>query len=223
MKYVADKEILEELLKEAESYLDKRLTYENNDVRSWNDSLKRQCERIYGKGSHVSNVFNNRMYDVGVYSGLESDEELEEESIDALNCGLQQTIADLKRLIKKYDYTINDAEKNVSKSKNIEDKPTININVDASNKNNISNSVTNSITIKSYVEVKEEIENNTYLDDNSKRKLLEKLSEIEKLENCKESKAKKWDIGKKILAFIIDKGADIAISYIPLILQAISK
>ena len=210
-----DKRILEELLEEAESYLNKGLTYENNDVRSWNESLKRQCERIYGKGSRTSNMFNIRLYDVGAWSTLDSDEEIEAKAIEALNDGLKHTISDLKRLIKEYDYTVDDSKKIVKDNKNAEDKLPISIYVDASNKNNFSNTVTNSIIIKSYDEVKDEIENNTYLGDNSKKELLEKLDEIKKLENSKESKSKKWDVGKKILAFIIDKGVDIAIEYIP--------
>ena len=219
---MTDKDILNDLLKEAESFLNKNFTYYNKDIRAWNDSLKRQCERIYGKGSRVSNMFNNRLYSSGIYSPYEKDE-FYEEDIEALNEGLQQTICDIKRLIKEYDYTFKDKEKKVNSSKTIKDKQTININVDASNMNTVSNSNVNSIFIKSYDEVRNEIENNTYLDEESIKQLLEKLVEIKELENSKESKAKKWSIGKKILAFILDKGADVAISFIPLILQAISK
>lgn len=39
----------------------------------------------------------------------------------------------------------------------------------------------------------------------------------------KESRAKKWEKAKKILSFILDKGADIAIMYIPQIINAINK
>ena len=38
--------------------------------------------------------------------------------------------------------------------------------------------------------------------------LIEKLNEITELQNSKESKSKKWDKAKKILSFLLDKGAD---------------
>lgn len=216
---MSDKDMLNELLKEAESFLNHNLTYDDNNVKAWNNQLKRVCEKIYGKGSRISNMFNNRTYSVGLFC----DEVEEEEEIETLEYGLKQTICDLKRLIKEYDYEFKDKEKISNKSKKDNDKPMISINVDTSNKNTISNNISNTIAIKSYKEVRDEIENNTYLDDKSKEELLEKLNEVEELENSKENKSKKWDIGKKILGFILDKGADVAISYIPLIIQAISK
>ena len=216
---MSDKDMLSDLLNEAESFLNQKLTYDDNNVRAWNNQLKRVCEKIYGKGSRTSTMFNNRMYSVGIYC-----DELEvEEEIEALENGLKQTICDLKRLIKEYDYEFKDKEKSSNKTKSEKNKPTISINVDASSNNRISNNNTNNISIKSYKEVREEIDNNTYLDDNSKKELLEKLEEIEELEKSKDNKSKKWAVGKKILEFIIDKGADIAIMYIPLIIQAISK
>ena len=55
----------------------------------------------------------------------------------------------------------------------------------------------------------------------NKKELLDKLDEIIELQKSKESKAKKWAKAKSILAFLLDKGADIAIMYIPHILSAI--
>ena len=72
-------------------------------------------------------------------------------------------------------------------------------------------------------EIRENIEDNTYLSDFDKNELIEKLNEITELQNSKESKSKKWDKAKKILSFLLDKGADIAIMYIPHILTAINK
>ena len=56
----------------------------------------------------------------------------------------------------------------------------------------------------------------------ARKELLNKLDEIVELQKSKDSKTKKWDKAKKILGFILDKGADIAIMYIPQILKAIS-
>lgn len=94
----------------------------------------------------------------------------------------------------------------------------INVNASSNNTNNNSNVMTINMSID---EVRKNISDNTYLGDTEKDELLQKLKEIEDLQKSKESKSKKWGIAKGILSFILDKGADIAIMYIPQILKAI--
>ena len=90
------------------------------------------------------------------------------------------------------------------------------------NTNNNSNVNTNNVTANlSIEEIKEVIEDNTFLGKKEKEEMLEKLNEIIELNKINESKSKKWEIAKNILSFIIDKGADIAIMYIPHIINAI--
>ena len=90
--------------------------------------------------------------------------------------------------------------------------------------NNNTNNNSNNITLNMSVdEIKENISDNTYLSDSDKQELLDKLNEIIELQNSTESKSKKWSKAKTILAFLLDKGADIAIMYIPQILSAITK
>lgn len=90
-----------------------------------------------------------------------------------------------------------------------------------SNVNNNNN--TNSISFNMSIEdIKSNIDENTFLSDSDKKELLNKLDEIVELQKSKDSKTKKWDKAKKILAFLLDKGADIAIMYIPQILKALS-
>ena len=72
-------------------------------------------------------------------------------------------------------------------------------------------------------EIIEKIEDNTFLDDESKKELISELNKIEEIKNSSDSKSNKWKKAKCILSFIIDKGADIAIMFIPKILEAISK
>ena len=57
----------------------------------------------------------------------------------------------------------------------------MNIQIDNSNKNDISNNNINSICVKTYEEVRKEIENNTILYDYSINELLVKLNEIFKI------------------------------------------
>lgn len=87
------------------------------------------------------------------------------------------------------------------------------------NNNNNTNNVNLNISIE---DIKSNIDENTYLSDLNKKELLNKLDEILELQKSKDSKTKKWDKAKKILGFILDKGADIAIMYIPQILKAIN-
>lgn len=70
-------------------------------------------------------------------------------------------------------------------------------------------------------DIRKNVENNTYLGESEKDELLSKLNEIEDLQKSNKSKNDKWKIAKDILKFVLDKGADIAIMYIPQILMAI--
>lgn len=125
-------------------------------------------------------------------------------------------IENIKIIKGKLEYMLNridnpDLYKDSSKSSGIK----------ISNINNNTNS--NSIYLNMSIEdIKENIDENTYLSDAEKSELLKKLDEIVELQKSKETKSKKWDKAKKILSFILDKGADIAIMYIPQILSAIS-
>ena len=96
------------------------------------------------------------------------------------------------------------------------------INISTVNNNTNDNSNTTNINM-SINDIKKNIDDNTYLSDFEKKELLMKLDEIEELQKSEESKSKKWDRAKKLLSFILDKGADIAIMYIPQIMKAINK
>lgn len=87
------------------------------------------------------------------------------------------------------------------------------------NNNNNTNNVNFNMSIE---DIKLNINENTYLSDLDKKELLNKLDEIVELQKSKDSKTKKWNKAKKILGFILDKGADIAIMYIPQILKAMN-
>ena len=89
------------------------------------------------------------------------------------------------------------------------------------NLNNSNTNINENYFNLSVQDVRKNIDENTYLGDNEKKELIQKLEEIEELQRSKESKNKKWEIAKGIFKFIIDKGADIAIMFIPQILKAI--
>lgn len=211
------KERLTSLLNEGSEFVDKNLTSDNNKFIAWKNSLIRFIEKYYGKNSTIFEQFNNVKFSPMFYAVGTPKNVFEK----YFNDGMNEILEDLKRLVDEIDDL--DVLGKIEKKENIDKSPLMNIQIDASNKNNVSNSNINSLNIMSYDEIRNEIENNTFLDDKSIKELLDKLNEIIEIEKSNESKAKKWNDAKKIFAFILDKGADIAIMYIPLILQAISK
>ena len=52
---------------------------------------------------------------------------------------------------------------------------------------------------------------------------LEKLKELEKIYNSKESRKAKWETAKKILVWVTDKSVDVAIAYFPVIMSILNK
>lgn len=206
------KERLSKLYEEGKEFLNKHLTSDNNKFIGWKSSLIRFTEQYFGKGSTIVNQFKKVNFSPMIYTDYTSDEEFEQ----YFNDGMEEALEHLRRLIDEIDELDKD-----NKKENKNNQPLINVNVDASNKNtNINN---NTIAINTYEEVEERIQENTILGDEAKKELLKVLNEIKELQLSSEDRNKKWAKGKKILEFILDKGADIAIMYTPLIIQAISK
>ena len=89
--------------------------------------------------------------------------------------------------------------------------------------NSNTNTNTNNISINmTYEQIRDNINENTYISDSEKDELLSKLNEIEELKLSNESKKEKWFKAKDLVKFIIDKGADIAIMFLPKIVEAIN-
>ena len=70
-------------------------------------------------------------------------------------------------------------------------------------------------------EIEKIINNDLKINDSEKKELLNKLDEITELEKSNAPKSEKWKKAKVIIAFLIDKGADIFIMYLPKIIAAI--
>lgn len=88
----------------------------------------------------------------------------------------------------------------------------INVNVPISNKNEVNIQL-------SFTEAKERIENMPGLNEEQTEEIKAKINELEKINGEKISKKKKWSKVKPILLFVLDKGADVAITIMSLILQ----
>ena len=210
---MTEKERLEKLLKEAEEFLGKNLTRDDSKFKAWNNALIRFCEKKYGENSSITKDFTKRLYTYSICSIGTPHSSFVKKFEEDLNT----TIEDLKLLIDECEddfYNLKREDKNDKKNSSLP------INVNITNNNNNSNN--NNINILTPDEIREKIEDNTYLDDKAKEELYKKLIEIEELQQSNESKSKKWNKARKILEFVLDKGADIAIMFIPQILKGIS-
>ena len=205
------KEKLEKLLNEAENFIGKNLTRDDSKFEAWNNALIRFSEREYGEKSTTTEIFKKRRYSLGMYT-LDTPHS---SFVKVFEDDLKTTIEDLKMLIDEVDDYIVEPKMETKTSDN-RNNP---VNVTINNTNNNSN--INNINIMSVEKIRETIEDNSYIGDEEKQKLYKALDEIEKLKQSNESKTKRWSKAKAILSFIIDKGADIAIMYLPHIIEAI--
>lgn len=81
---------------------------------------------------------------------------------------------------------------------------------------NVTTNVNVSITFE---EVRSKIEEMTALSREQTDEILEKINELEKISNEKSSRKTKWEKVKPIIAFALDKGADVAITILSLVMQ----
>lgn len=71
----------------------------------------------------------------------------------------------------------------------------------------------------SFEDTKKQIENMTSLTDSEIDEIHKKIDELEKIVNSSERKTKKWDQAKDIIKWVADKGIDVGLTLLPLILK----
>jgi len=86
--------------------------------------------------------------------------------------------------------------------------------VNINNKNENHNNVT--VTFEA---VREAVDNMTSLPDEEIQEVKKKIDELEAIVKSNDNKSKKWSKAKDIIKWIADKGADVGIALLPLILQ----
>lgn len=80
--------------------------------------------------------------------------------------------------------------------------------------------VNNTVYISiSFDEARQKIENMTALNQKQTDEILEKINALEEIAKESSSRKTKWEKVKPILAFALDKGADVAVTFMSLILQ----
>lgn len=84
----------------------------------------------------------------------------------------------------------------------------------------ITNTNENKIDISvSFSDVRKEIEDMSALPDTEIDEILSKINDLEKIVKSSDRKSKKWDKAKDIIKWIADKGVDVGIALLPLLLQ----
>lgn len=84
----------------------------------------------------------------------------------------------------------------------------------------VSVTVNNTLNISvTFREVRQKIEDMTALNQAQTDEILKKIDELEKIERENSPRKTKWEKVKPIIAFVMDKGADVAIAVLSLIVQ----
>lgn len=86
------------------------------------------------------------------------------------------------------------------------------------NTNNNTNENNNYVSV-TFESVRDKVNNMASLPDEDIEEIQKRISEIEEIVNSKETKSKKWSKAKEIIKWIADKGVDVGIALLPLILK----
>lgn len=134
--------------------------------------------------------------------------------------GTEALIDNLKNMIGKLEGYKRDIELDVYKIMNGSSSRNINVyntNTNTNTNNNINNNKVDFSALEKHI-----INNETMTDEQTKEALLY-LKELQTIFESKESRKNKWEKAKKIVGWLLDKGVDVAISYLPAIVSMISK
>ena len=84
----------------------------------------------------------------------------------------------------------------------------------------INNSNTNNVDISiSFENAKKQIEEMSALTDTEVEEIIKKIDELKNIVDSNDRKTKKWENAKGIIKWIADKGADVGLTLLPLLLQ----
>lgn len=179
-----------------------------DDVKSMNYEEKKDYYiELTSKYHNVINSFGNGLY--GYCKNIDFyKEDIDEESL----------IINFKR-IKAMLTTFK-----VNGFKNFKDtklnQPIINNTMTSTNNNNNINTNTNNNDIDFiFKNARENIEKMNSINDEELKEILLKIDKIEEILKSKDTKRDKWNKLKPLLLWVTDKGADVAISLLPLFLQ----
>lgn len=84
---------------------------------------------------------------------------------------------------------------------------------------NISNENKNDVSVITFAKAKNIVENMSSLKDEEICEINAKIDELEQIVNSTERKTKKWEMAKDIIKWVADKGIDVGLTLLPLILK----
>ena len=208
---MSKKDKLKKLIDGGTEFLGKNLTYNDSKFCGWNSSIIRFIEREYGFDSTDAKRLNDRLYKPSIYIPGADYKSL---FIRYFEQDLNKTLEELRMI---YD-DIDENEINTTKAEKNEKRflPSINVNIDNSN----SNVNTTNINI-TFEKIEKEIKEDTNIQDDEKQEIIDKLNEIKEIQQSNKNKKQKWSAIKSILIFLLDKGVDFVITYLPQILLLI--
>lgn len=134
--------------------------------------------------------------------------------------GTEGLVDNLKNMIGKLEGYKRDIELDVYRMMNGSSNKNINVYNMNNNTNNNNNVNSNSID---FSVLEEHITNNETMTEAQTKEALNYLKELQTIFESKESRKNKWEKAKKIVGWLLDKGVDVAISYLPAIVSMITK
>lgn len=206
---MSKKEKLQKLIDSGNEFLGKNLTNGDSKFCGWNTSVIRFIEKEYGIDSTDAKRLKKRLYHPSAYVLGADNTSL---FIKYFERDLSKTLEELKMIYDDIDENEHQEEK--AENKNIPFSPTFNFNIDNSNTN------TNTTYINlTFEKLKDEIVRDSNLSNQDKVEIMNRLDEIKEIQISAKSKKEKWKAIKTVLAFLLDKGADFVITYLPQILM----
>ena len=208
---MSKKEKLKKLIDNGTEFLDKNLTDSDSKFCAWNASVIRFIESEYGVDSNDAKRLKSRHYHPSVYVlGADNTSSF----IRCFEKDLNKTLEELRMIYNDID----ENEINTTKAEKNEKAfaPTFNFNIDNSN----SNVNTTNINI-TFEKLEKEIKEDTNIQDDEKQEIIDKLNEIKEIQQSSKNKKQKWSAIKSTLIFLLDKGIDFVITYLPQILLLI--
>lgn len=130
--------------------------------------------------------------------------------------GTEGIIDNLRNMIGKLEGYRQDIELNAYKMMCGSSGKNINI-YNTNSNNNINNNVIDFSILEKH------ITNNETMTDEQTKEALSYLKELQIIFESKETRKTKWEKAKKIIGWLLDKGVDVALSYLPTIVSMISK
>lgn len=171
------------------------------------DKQKDYYIELTSKYHNMINGFGNSLY------GYYKDKDFFDEDV-----GKNSLIVNFKRIKAMLIAFKTNGFKNFDDKKSIQ--PIINNTMTNTNNNNNNNTNTNTNDINvTFNSVRENIEKMDNLTDNELNEIISKIDGIEEIIKSNETKRSKWNKLKPFLIWVADKGADVAISLLPLFLQ----